>query len=142
MAHANHTICVYTVHTLDALALMHCTVLSRGAGLPQYSRGQRHSSPNLPHSVDPFTRCTRILQRQELSEASQVRVTRSRVSRCQVPQQRGHQATVLPQEALTSFKSLPMLCINPTSAGVCSARDFHNKKVSNLCACHLPLSSV
>lgn len=36
---------------------------------------------------------------------------------------------ILPQDELAAFRSIPALCLNSTADGVCSARDFHNKKV-------------
>ena len=37
--------------------------------------------------------------------------------------------SVLPQDELAAFRSIPALCLNSGSDSLCSARDFHNNKV-------------
>ena len=46
--------------------------------------------------------------------------------------QLGRQVAILPQDELAAFRSIPALCLNSGSDGLCSARDFHNNKV---CIC-------
>lgn len=37
---------------------------------------------------------------------------------------------VLPQDEIAAFSSAPIMCLDPGLERMCSARDFHNKRVS------------
>eukprot|EP00752_Nemacystus_decipiens_P004892 g4451.t1 len=53
---------------------------------------------------------------------------KSRRASALLEEKMGRPVSVLPQDELAAFRSIPALCLNSGSGSLCSARDFHNNK--------------
>eukprot|EP00903_Cladosiphon_okamuranus_P008857 g8481.t1 len=94
--------------------------------LGRLQRGRPHSFPLAARNPSPEL-ATMEMEGLRTGGAKKGR-RKSRRETALLEEKLGRQVAVLPQDELAAFRSIPALCLNSGSDGLCSARDFHNNK--------------